>query len=381
MREEDLSGARDNTLRNSLISSSIQSGLAGVGKIAKTDLSGQSNALNAMNDQAAKAEADQINQRKVADARVIEADKFAADPVKNAMDEQKFQQSEVSNEKSKLELGDFSNSLRDKAQTRDPNSAVSISLQEALVNTMGLKPEQVAGKSAFELSQVQGLWADKKKSDATAAAAATSFNNRMAEIKYQNELGAQRDAANRDAEARIAQAKLDAKGEAGAGGKAPPLMGQEVVKDVASMKSMLKEFDDITKLKPAVDTGPVASSLRAVGPWVGVKNSPEAKDLKLKTSQNVAEYIKSISGATVSEPERKELLKQVPHEGMNDDQFDSALKVLREKIITKLNNTISSFQQAGYNTGSVSGGTQAPVATSGGSGNWRDAVPVNKGNK
>lgn len=358
-RPEDLSAARDNTLANSLISSSIQSGLAGVGKIAKTDLSGQSNALNSMNEQAKKAEADQMGQRQIQDARFMEAQKLMPDQVKNELDDQKYQQDQITGEQNRIKLQDLGESMRDKVQSRDPNSAVSKSMREALVNTLGIDPKVVEGKSSYELSQIQGLWSDKAKNDAVAKNAANALQARRDELEYTTKNNSIERQKDRDASAENIQLRGDLAAAKTGAGKVRPL-GQEVVTDFANMKNMLNEFNQIKELKKKVNTGPVSEFGRdvvdsKVGQLFGLTNSPESTQLRIKVGKQLAEYIKGISGATVSEPERAKLTALLPKEGDDDAKFDSALEATRQGIINHMNMKLQSFKDAGYDTGTLRG--------------------------
>ena len=65
--------------------------------------------------------------------------------------------------------------------------------------------------------------------------------------------------------------------------------------------------------------------------WFG-EADPKRVEFNSNVGQNLADYIKSISGATVTNAERDTLMKLIPGVADDDEEFNAKLKALRDKI-------------------------------------------------
>jgi len=92
------------------------------------------------------------------------------------------------------------------------------------------------------------------------------------------------------------------------------------IKGMSDTRELFKTIGRIRELKPSVNTGPIISKKEDVQ-GVFSDKTPEYARLEGITGKSLAEFLKSISGAAISEKEAERLSKVVPHTGMNDDEF------------------------------------------------------------
>ena len=125
---------------------------------------------------------------------------------------------------------------------------------------------------------------------------------------------------------------------------------------MSDLDTIKEHMEKIAKLKDKVNTGAVTNALTSfAGKWIsGDIPSEERTKLKTMTTHTLANYIKSISGAAVSEQEAKRLQEGIPN--MSDDDavfvqkmeaFNTLLAAMREEKIKALESTgrdISKFQ-------------------------------------
>ena len=117
---------------------------------------------------------------------------------------------------------------------------------------------------------------------------------------------------------------------------------------MSDLDTIKEHMEKIAKLKEKVNTGAVTNALTSfAGKWVsGDIPSEERTKLKTMTTHTLANYIKSISGAAVSEEEAKRLQEGIPN--MDDDDavfvqkmeaFNTLLASMREEKIRALEST------------------------------------------
>lgn len=133
----------------------------------------------------------------------------------------------------------------------------------------------------------------------------------------------------READARIKKLEAEtAKMQKPDGGK--PLQSGEAG-TIAELDGLLASIDSVEAKKQGVDTGP------AIGRWMSLRakfgaDDPRVAKLRAEVGSQVADYIKSISGATVNEAERAQLLENIPTMNDNDASFTQKLNGLRERV-------------------------------------------------
>lgn len=179
------------------------------------------------------------------------------------------------------------------------------------------------------------LAAKTKKAEADARKAARGPGPMSPEAKRLQ------DARLRKAEADARAAEAAAKAAEGGGGKAAGPAGGKLtpaeVEGVVEIQGARKLLDDLGTMKTEgnIDTGPIA----AAGSWLASKAGmadPKRVEFKALVGTQIADYIKSISGATVSEGERAQLLQNVPTEWDNDKEFMAKLATVKRILDNKL---------------------------------------------
>lgn len=105
-------------------------------------------------------------------------------------------------------------------------------------------------------------------------------------------------------------------------------------KDVKSMNDLVELREDINEirvLKEKVNTGPIAAKAGRAKRYVGWEES-SFNQLEIKSGKQLADFIKEISGAAVSEQEAQRLAKLVPNIDMQDGQFIDSLNDLEDGL-------------------------------------------------
>lgn len=93
---------------------------------------------------------------------------------------------------------------------------------------------------------------------------------------------------------------------------------------IGALLELREDLIEIREFKKNVNTGPLASRSARSGRWAGLEVG-EFTNLEIKTGKQLAEYIKNISGAAVSEEEAQRLARNIPNVVMQDNQFIIAL--------------------------------------------------------
>jgi hypothetical protein len=171
------------------------------------------------------------------------------------------------------------------------------------------------------------------------------------------------DAKLRKAKAEADIAERTARGGAGSGVKPDkPALTPAEVEGVVELKGARALIDRLGKMKTEgdIDTGPIANAIDWTRSKIGV-GDPKRVEFKALIGTQIAEYIKSISGATVSEPERANLLQNVPTAGDNDEAFMAKLATVKSLIDTKLKTKREAFAATGRQTAIFDDAPAAPA--------------------
>lgn len=127
------------------------------------------------------------------------------------------------------------------------------------------------------------------------------------------------------------------------------------VTEAASVTDLDLALEEARKLatdKGKIDTGPVAGMRN----WLAQKidaDDPEVTAFKANVGEQLASYISSISGATVSEPEREKLMENVPGFGDNDTAFMAKLNRVITMLEAKKKQQMRALTAAGRDTSSL----------------------------
>lgn len=120
------------------------------------------------------------------------------------------------------------------------------------------------------------------------------------------------------------------------------------ISDVTALDNALGMINNIQAEKSKFDTGPVSSRQNALAQMFGMDDAQKSK-FKADVQSNVAEYIKSISGAAVSDQERAFLLQNMPTMTDNDATFSAKLQLVKERLERNRNNYLTNMNKSGKN--------------------------------
>lgn len=154
-----------------------------------------------------------------------------------------------------------------------------------------------------------------------------SGNLSNAELSMIDDLAVDREADNSLAWAELA---LKRKQLADKGTKLLPL-SEKTALGLADQGALVGTLNQLESLKANVDTGPVAGRIAALKEATGFLGG-DMKELKQLTGTTLANYMKSISGAAISEQESQRLTKLLPSINMNDSEFMTSLTTFRREL-------------------------------------------------
>jgi hypothetical protein len=109
-----------------------------------------------------------------------------------------------------------------------------------------------------------------------------------------------------------------------------------------------------------VDTGPISSLVSWFRSKAGIAD-PRMVDFKATAGANLADYIKSISGATVGVEERKSLLENVPTAADDDEEFIAKLESVERQLKNKLTTKQKVFKAMKKDTRGILDESTAPA--------------------
>jgi hypothetical protein len=118
---------------------------------------------------------------------------------------------------------------------------------------------------------------------------------------------------------------------------------------IGEYEKPLAMLKDIMNRKSKFETGPLAGRVHTLGGWLGMSD-PDKAAFKSTVGESLAQYIKNISGAAVSESERQALLANLPTMNDDDDVFMAKAKETYERIERNKNIELSLMEKQGKNT-------------------------------
>jgi hypothetical protein len=209
----------------------------------------------------------------------------------------------------------------DEMQQNDPNSPVSKAAQEFAVK-LGLNPEAVK-KSSY--ANIQKLMTEKRLND--------QFNESV-KARLQT-AGLAKSAAND-----IKKAELDLKT------KKFQTPSDKQVTAITSLDDTLGAIESIKRQKGDYDTGPVSAFQSWSAQLVGMDDA-EKSAFKAQVGDQLAQYMKDISGAAVSDKERARLSQNLPKMSDNDETFASKLQVVEDRLKMHRRNALINMKKQG----------------------------------
>lgn len=118
---------------------------------------------------------------------------------------------------------------------------------------------------------------------------------------------------------------------------------------VTEIDNALGQATKLARDKGQIETGPIAALRNSVAQSLGI-DTPEVTSFRANVGEQLATYIKNISGATVSESERADLLKNVPTMSDNGTAFVAKLDRVIGMLESKRRNQIRALEAAGKDT-------------------------------
>lgn len=119
--------------------------------------------------------------------------------------------------------------------------------------------------------------------------------------------------------------------------------------DITSFDKAIDALDNVLVQKKNFNTGKASFALNKVGSFVGMDDAQKSA-FKSDVGEQLAAYIKSISGATVSPTERAALLENVPSVYDDDDTFEAKGKALRARLQRSRDLEVAGIKKQGKNT-------------------------------
>lgn len=158
-----------------------------------------------------------------------------------------------------------------------------------------------------------------------------------------------------------AGARADA---AAARAEEPKPIGEAALGEIAADRAALQSLNDVSSIaaRYGISTGKIDNALMEISRKFGT-DSPEAAEFKSGVGAFVADYIKSISGATVGDKEREMLLQVVPTPDDNDAAFAAKLGRVKRAVEQKLNVRLDTLRRGGRNVSGFSD-LETPAAPS-----------------
>lgn len=118
--------------------------------------------------------------------------------------------------------------------------------------------------------------------------------------------------------------------------------------EIATHDKAIQAIDDIIAQKKNWDTGKLSMGMNKVAGMVGLDDSQKSA-FKASVGEQLAQYIKGISGATVSPSERASLLENVPSVYDNDETFMAKAEALKKRMENNRRIELESMEKQGKN--------------------------------
>lgn len=239
-------------------------------------------------------------------------------------DDQYMQRRDQAMQEAKFNL-DFG----DETKRRDPNSNESkeaVKILNQMFEANGLPTRFNEGEMSFaRIKELNPLFGDIIQAKARKDAAALS----------REDMRTRRDEARED--------KL----------KKESTLSDKQVTDITAIDNSLDTLATIKGLKSKMDTGKMSAAQNTLAQAIGV-DDPNKSAFKSLVQDQLAQYIKSISGAAVSDTERKFLLENLPNVSDNDKTFNAKLEAVQNRLSQSRKRTLENLSKKGKNVSDFS---------------------------
>lgn len=125
-------------------------------------------------------------------------------------------------------------------------------------------------------------------------------------------------------------------------------LGDKQVEAMSGYDKALNSIQSIRAGKSEFDTGPLAGRANALAGMVGI-DDPKKSAFRAEVQDQLAQYVKSISGGAVSDSERASLMQNLPNMNDNDATFNAKLDALEKRLQGYKQTELSNLKKQGKN--------------------------------
>lgn len=118
------------------------------------------------------------------------------------------------------------------------------------------------------------------------------------------------------------------------------------LEDITNFDNSIDTLNRIAAEKPGQDTGPISNIQNFLAQKAGI-DDPQKSAFKAMVNDQVAQYIKSISGAAASDKERAFLMQNLPKVDDNDETFNAKLEAVKTKMNEMRQRYLENLSKAG----------------------------------
>ena len=128
-----------------------------------------------------------------------------------------------------------------------------------------------------------------------------------------------------------------------------PLLGTELA-GISAGRENIRRLEQLIDTSKSFNTGTARQRGEKMGDWLGVAN-PERAVVNARILQNANLYIKSITGAAMSEAEASRIMGSLPTADMADEEFHARLEAALDDAIATHNLGLDSMKKGGRDIG------------------------------
>lgn len=245
--------------------------------------------------------------------------------------------------------------LQEKRSMYDPNSRL-VNIAKKTIKAFDKKglitDEDMDNMNYSKLTEVANLLKQNRNDE---LAAALGWAN-LAEKKESNK-------ANRELKEEAAAQRKEEKAR----------LSDKQITDITNLDNALDQMGIIESEKKDINTGPIAGRSNSIAKFFGIDDS-KVSGFRSSVGSQLADYIKSISGAAVSDNERKFLLDNMPNMNDSDETFLTKLNIVKARLRQNRDNFVNNIKRQGKNTSSFDRASDVSDTNSTSSGPLGDMV-------
>lgn len=230
----------------------------------------------------------------------------------------------------------------------DPNSPES-KMAQNLAIAMGMSPEQAGGLTAAKFKDFSPALQKKYE----IAEKALEREERTKDRQLQRETmqsNREQDRQERARDRQLQREMMQSNRELARQDKIEKeqRLSDKQVDAISGYDKALDSIKSIRAGKSQFDTGPVAGRANALAGLVGI-DDPKKSAFRAEVQDQLAQYIKSISGGAVSDSERASLMQNLPNMNDNDETFNAKLDALEKRLQGHKQTELQNLKKQGKN--------------------------------